>query len=1501
MDHTTKSMIRSNELGPTTEPGLPGTKIKFGRGIVHVLRCIECGFESMIPQRFSTHLPCAIKLDSYVVYTCSQCSACSTSQSLMQEHGELCHTDQSFVIEKRVEQFIKPSVVTETDMTGATSPNTSVAMEQRSDSLPEITATEAASSDVIPVTMDLSKDSKSQLPNLENPMNLKPRTPFPNANTRNQSQARSGEPTPDLATMNSFVDLMNIFSTTMGTNVPDQRKMSDQRLNSDLDSPETNKGNSTITCPICHKNWMNGTTGNEHNLEELAKHLALVHLLPFPAILNCLSVIALGSAHQPGPSLLNATNGSRSLTNSITPESSAMLQDFRTPVTIQNAVGARSGSECSEWTERGTISSTEKQNTSTDSNNSSATGFRTLKRDYPNNESQPERNKWRERNSKETPKNPRSPSKTYDCPHCSRNCFSVPQLQQHILQTHSEELAAMNNPSHWTFPPTASAFLPGFWPNTRRTGQTFRGDSQPHEISKQPGSDDQTKATTTAVPFPPSSSAIGTSPFDQPTIPSPIVNWHLAAAAAAATAAAFGMPFPMTNNLGSMIIRSPGQPYSVNPVDSCKINTTATSCSEPKRPKLHSSEMRSIGPPSVTNGIQTSVNCPLPLLMPNSDTTNVNGTNALVLETLKLTNPLWGPQNSSSSLSSFSMPKFPDIPNPALLKSETIPSYPTLVPAFPFCDSVSILPSLYASAQQRIAGTDALGNVTTNSPSLNINNAPSWNDEFSNAYTERRSDTNNDMFWPNPSPRSNRLDHFSAEHLGLSSDPNSGSLGMYPHINHPKSPDTPGKLGREVKKAPTNLTTPSSPGRSTSSTVANLTTLTTPSLTTVTSKSMSHGTGTTNVTPISAQGNSCAENQTVSANGLVHNTLRKTRSDMKVIHRYLVHVKHDTRDIHQIPYYELDQYIQDFVLTAKKKDGHEYEPESLKAFVHSLERHLKHHDYPHSVLKGSAFTGTRAVLNQRLNELRALSRSGGSTHLPYASAFGPNKRLLTDPGLDTTGSGGHTTGGLNKRSQTAAKSMPAGALIQAGLLGKDNPQAVLNSLWLINRTQFNIGGTQRHRNLVWGQFQLVTDDLGVKAIKFTPLFESAEVRYCRGYGGGKNTAADYNNGHSVPGMPTLSGSGLSKRQPLPFSCVELFELYANLRPTEACGVSEPFYLCPETSWEHTGSWFKTSAAGSQLLSRIPRMLGLKPSREPPASVNPSNSDSREVSGPELMRDPSFSNEDRNASLTQSASLLPKYLMDQTLPDSPAGSGLPVTHSTLGPNLFNLFPFMFGCATDANSPSLLPHPYMTPTTAYANLMANNPLTNYSARFDLEKEKGLNLTSVPGASGANDLIRADRLDLRQSKLSPNRSNVQSPRSQPAPSSDGTPSPTDAENLSLSDMSPRLQRTAMGTRSVTPTSASKNRCSLVHNMSSSSRKNSDSSHESIKMEEEGILCARDLSEDSSNEQSDEVKHPPSSTDSESEPTHQSVHNKSDCAQVCSSNDSMHLTHSSSLLCDN
>ncbi|CAH8503735.1 unnamed protein product [Heterobilharzia americana] len=438
----------------------------------------------------------------------------------------------------------------------------------------------------------------------------------------------------------------------------------------------------------------------------------------------------------------------------------------------------------------------------------------------------------------------------------------------------------------------------------------------------------------------------------------------------------------------------------------------------------------------------------------------------------------------------------------------------------------------------------------------------------------------------------------------------------------------------------------------------------------------------------------------IHVNGAVHNTLRKTRSDMKVIHRYLIQVKHDTREIHQIPSHELDRYIQDFVLTAKKKDGHEYEPESLKAFVHSLERHLKHHDYSHSVLKGNAFAGTRAVLNQRLNELRALSRSGVSTNGIFGSSITNNKR--------TSGSGDdlnldNRSINYSRKNNSNTNTLTSADLLQAGILGTDNPQAILNSLWLMNRTQFNIGGTQRHRNLVWGQFQLVTDENGIKAIKFTPLFESAEVRYCRGYGGTRGGAANHD---PLAKSQPLSCTGSAKRQPLPFNCVEMFEIYANLRPLEARGVSEPFYLCPDPSWEHGCNWFKTNAAGSQLLSRIPRLLGLKPSREP---IQPSTLNSNIVNKMYAQNPITSQHKDpEKLTLDSSSQPIPNssgYRDHHQTPSAysyfSSGSHSNCNKDLVPSNLLNFFPFLFP---------------PTATTYDSGTLSTNSLPTYRSLFN-----------------------------------------------------------------------------------------------------------------------------------------------------------------------------------------
>ncbi|KAL5969625.1 hypothetical protein TSMEX_002621 [Taenia solium] len=308
--------------------------------------------------------------------------------------------------------------------------------------------------------------------------------------------------------------------------------------------------------------------------------------------------------------------------------------------------------------------------------------------------------------------------------------------------------------------------------------------------------------------------------------------------------------------------------------------------------------------------------------------------------------------------------------------------------------------------------------------------------------------------------------------------------------------------------------------------------------------------------------------------GIVHNTLRKTKSDMKVIHRYLVQVKNDTREIHEIPPQDLCSYIQDFIVTAKKKDGHEYEPESLKAFVHSLERHLKYHNYPHSVLKDPEFAPARLVLSQRLNELRALSQANGSSNA---------HRTQTD--------GGKGDFGFNE-SHDNSKVVNFSSLLQTGLLGPANPQALLNSIWLILRTQFNVVGTQKHRTLTWGQFQCVTNVNSQDLLRFISRSGPQEVRFCHGHGGPLGVRVFDGHEGSI-------SNGSAKRQILPFDCVEIFNFYARLRPAECRGPEEPLYLCPDSSWDRGGPWFKPAVAGAQLLSRIPRLLGMKPPRDPP--------------------------------------------------------------------------------------------------------------------------------------------------------------------------------------------------------------------------------------------------------------------------------------------------------------
>ena len=67
------------------------------------------------------------------------------------------------------------------------------------------------------------------------------------------------------------------------------------------------------------------------------------------------------------------------------------------------------------------------------------------------------------------------------------------------------------------------------------------------------------------------------------------------------------------------------------------------------------------------------------------------------------------------------------------------------------------------------------------------------------------------------------------------------------------------------------------------------------------------------------------------------NTLQKTVRDVAMATKFLK-LKNETRELHKIEPTELDPLLANFVLTVRQKDGGEYEPNSLRSIISSVDR-----------------------------------------------------------------------------------------------------------------------------------------------------------------------------------------------------------------------------------------------------------------------------------------------------------------------------------------------------------------------------------------------------------------------------------------------------------------------------------------------------------------------------------------------------------------------------------
>ena len=96
-------------------------------------------------------------------------------------------------------------------------------------------------------------------------------------------------------------------------------------------------------------------------------------------------------------------------------------------------------------------------------------------------------------------------------------------------------------------------------------------------------------------------------------------------------------------------------------------------------------------------------------------------------------------------------------------------------------------------------------------------------------------------------------------------------------------------------------------------------------------------------------------------------TLQKTQREVKLLQTFLG-TRNELRKVEEIPGLELSEYICQFIISVRTKDGKL--PSWLRSLLASFERHLKKNSYSASIMNDLVFAKTRKVLLSKQKELQ---------------------------------------------------------------------------------------------------------------------------------------------------------------------------------------------------------------------------------------------------------------------------------------------------------------------------------------------------------------------------------------------------------------------------------------------------------------------------------------------------------------------------------------------------
>jgi len=148
---------------------------------------------------------------------------------------------------------------------------------------------------------------------------------------------------------------------------------------------------------------------------------------------------------------------------------------------------------------------------------------------------------------------------------------------------------------------------------------------------------------------------------------------------------------------------------------------------------------------------------------------------------------------------------------------------------------------------------------------------------------------------------------------------------------------------------------------------------------------------------------------------------------------------------------ELDEMLQKLFAEVRKKDGSDYEPDSLRVMKASLDLHLKEVGSSISIAKDREFVNSRKILEGKARFLREQ---------------GYGKRLRASKALTTE---------------------DEELLWSKGLLGSQSPKSLITTMWFLLTQHFGLRGCQEHHDMYVEDFSFSKDDNGVEYITYEEI------------------------------------------------------------------------------------------------------------------------------------------------------------------------------------------------------------------------------------------------------------------------------------------------------------------------------------------------------------------------------------------------------------------------------